>query len=181
MGEVGLLEIFLVMLLGSLFSLGGGSGQIPVIQARWVEPGVLAPELFSFSLAITYLAPGPRAGFIAGVGYYLAGFPGAAVAILGVIVPTCLGAAAVSYSLTKITGIIRSVTPSAQFVIAGLIAAAAWRIAVPLELQVLEILATAVVAVLIGWRNVDPIWLVLLAVGVGAVWSLAGTLEPSVL
>src|SRR5680860_586653 len=55
------LEVFLIIAMSSLFSFGGGSGQIPVIQGRWVEPGLLAPELFSFALAITYLAPGPRA------------------------------------------------------------------------------------------------------------------------
>lgn len=172
MDDVGLLEIFLLMLFSSLFSFGGGSGQIPLIQGRWVESGQLAPELFSFSLAITYLAPGPRAGFLAGVGYYLAGLPGAAVAMLGIIVPTVLGAGAVSAALDRMQRILRRLKPSSGFVIAGLIAAAAWGTARPLQLLPLEILAVAAVAVVVAWRDVEPLKVVLAALAVGLVWSL---------
>ena len=172
MGDVGLLEIFLLMLFSSLFSFGGGSGQIPLIQGRWVESGQLAPELFSFSLAITYLAPGPRAGFLAGVGYYLAGLPGAAVAMLGIIVPTVLGAGAVSAALDRMQRILRRLKPSSGFVIAGLIAAAALGTALPLHLLPLEVLAVAGVAVLIAWRDVEPLKVVLAALAVGLLWSL---------
>ena len=172
MDGVGLLEIFLLMLFSSLFSFGGGSGQIPLIQGRWVESGQLAPELFSFSLAITYLAPGPRAGFLAGVGYYLAGLPGAAVAMLGIIVPTVLGAGAVSAALDRMQRILRRLKPSSGFVIAGLIAAAAWGTARPLHLLPLEILAVAGVAVVVAWRDVEPLKVVLAALAVGLLWSL---------
>ncbi len=172
MHTVGVLEIFLVMLLSSALSVGGGSGQIPVIQGRWVETGQLAPELFSFSVALTYVAPGPRAGFIAGVGYYLAGLPGAAAAVLGIVVPTCLGAGAVSVALDRIQRIVRRLKPSSGFVIAGLIAAAAWGTARPLHLVPLEILAVAAVAVVVAWRDIEPLKVVLVAVAVGLVWSL---------
>ena len=169
---VGVLEIFLVMLVSALFSFGGGSGQIPLIQGRWVETGRLAPELFTFSLAITYLAPGPRAGFLAGVGYYLAGVPGAAAAVLGIIVPTVLGAGAVSAALGRMQWILRRLAPSAGYVIAGLIAAAAWGTARPLDLLPLEVLAVAVVAVVVAWRDIEPLAVVLAAVALGGVWFL---------
>ena len=119
MDAVGVLEIFLLMLFSALFSFGGGNGAIPLIQGRWIEPGHLAPELFSFSLAITYLAPGPRAGFLAGVGYYLDGLPGAAAAMLGVIAPTVVGAGAVSLALGPMQRILRQLKPSSGFVIAA--------------------------------------------------------------
>lgn len=173
MDAVGVLEIFLVVLFSALFNIGGGNGAIPLIQGRWVEPGHLAPELFSFSLAITYLAPGPRAGFLAGVGYYLAGPPGAAAAMLGVIVPTVAGAGAVSIALGRMERILRRLKPSSGFVIAGLIAAAAWGIAKPLHLLPPEMLAAAAVAGVVAWRGVEPLKLVLTALAVGLLWSLA--------
>ena len=172
MDDVGVLEIFGLMLFSALFSFGGGSGQIPLIQGRWVESGKLAPELFSFSLAITYLAPGPRAGFLAGVGYYLAGLPGAAAAVLGILVPTVLGAGAVHASLRRMQSILRRLKPSSGFVIAGLIAAAAWGTARPLDLLPVEMAAVAVVAVVVAWRDVEPLKVVLAALAFGLVWSL---------
>lgn len=173
MDAVGVLEIFLLVLFSALFSFGGGNGAIPLIQGRWVEPGHLAPELFSFSLAITYLAPGPRAGFLAGVGYYLAGLPGAAAAMLGVIAPTVIGAGAVSMALGRMQRILRQLKPSSGFVIAGLIAATAWGIAEPLHLAPKEILAVTVVAVVVAWRDVEPLKVVLTALALGLLWSLA--------
>lgn len=173
MNTVGVLEIFLVMLFSSLFSFGGGNGQIPVIQGRWVETGHLAPELFSFSLAITYLAPGPRSGFVAGVGYYLAGLPGAAAAVLGILIPACVGAGAVSAGLDRMQGIVRRIAPSSGFVISGLIAAAAWGTARPMSLGPSEVLAVAAIAVIVAWRDIAPLRVVLAAVIVGSAWSLA--------
>ena len=166
-----MLDIFLLMLVSAVFSFGGGNGMIPLIQGRWVDTGHLAPELFSFSLAVTYLAPGPRAGFLAGVGYYLAGLPGAAAALLGIIVPTVLGAGAVSMALHRMQRILRRIKPSSGFVIAGLIAAAAWGIARPLELLPAEMLAVAVVAVVVARWDVDPLKVVLAALSLGLVWS----------
>jgi chromate transporter len=168
---VGVLEIFLLMLFSAVFSFGGGSGAIPLIQGRWVESGQLAPELFSFSLAITYLAPGPRAGFVAGVGYYLAGLPGAAAAMLGVIVPTVLGAAAVAAALGRMQRLLRRLKPSSGFVIAGLIASAAWGTARPLDFTALEALTVAVLAVVVAWRDMEPLKVVLGALVVGLLWS----------
>lgn len=172
MDTVGVLEIFLLMLFSALLSFGGGSGQIPLIQGRWVESGQLAPELFSFSLAITYLAPGPRAGFLAGVGYYLAGLPGAAAAMLGIILPTVVGAGAVSAALGRMQWILNRLTPSSGYVVAGLIAAAAWGTARPLHLLPAEMLAAAAVALLVAWRNVEPLKIVLAALAIGLLWSL---------
>lgn len=170
--EVSLFEVFAVMLISTLFSIGGGSGQIAVIQGRWVEPGVLAPELFSFALAMTYIGPGPRTGFVAGVGYYLAGFPGAVVAVLGTLLPTVLGAGGVNRHLHRMERLIAVITPCAPFVIAALIAAAGWDIATTLHLRPLEVAASAAVALLIAWRNLDPLWFVVLAISAGLVLSL---------
>ncbi|MBS3942511.1 MAG: chromate transporter [Actinobacteria bacterium] len=174
MGELAtLFEIFAFIALSSLFSFGGGNGQIPVVQAQWVEPGLLSPGGFSMALAFSHLTPGPKAGFVAGVGYYLAGVPGAVVAVLGLALPTCLGAAAVSHAAATLRRLVRLVTPASGFVLAALIAAAAWGTAAPLELGAVEIITIALVAILVAWRNVNPLLLVLGAVAVGGAWSAA--------
>lgn len=176
MAPGGLSDIFLVILLSSLLSLGGGNGYIPVIQARWIEPGLLDAGLFSFVLGLSYLTPGPKSGFIAGVGYYLAGIPGAVVATVAVIVPTCAGASAVSYASRSMEKIVSFITPSSGFILAGLIAAAAWGTAAPMDLQTPHLAGVVGVAVLVMWRQIDPLWVVLTAVAIGGAWSLFGAL-----
>lgn len=167
---VGLWEIFFVMVLASFLSFGGGS-QMPVIQDQWVTPGVLAPELFSFTLAVTYLTPGPKAGYLAGIGYYLAGLPGALVAIAGLVVPTCLGTGAASYATQRMQRLIVSLRTSSAYITGALIAAAAWGAASPMGLGPAEIAAVVVVALVVAWKNIDPVWLFLGAFVVGGVWS----------
>ncbi len=81
------------------------------------------PDLFSFAIAITFIGPGPRTGFIAGVGYYLAGLPGAIVALSGLVLPTVLGSAGVSVGLDTMEKLVKAVAPSSGFVIAALVAA----------------------------------------------------------
>lgn len=176
-GSVDLIEIFFYIALSSLFSFGGGNGQIPVVQGQWVEPGLLSPDGFAIALAFSHLTPGPKAGFVAGVGFYLAGLPGAVVAVSALAVPTCLGAAGVSYATARLQRLVSLVTPSSGYVLASLIAAAAWGTAGPLHLAPVEVAGVAVVAVLVAWRNVSPVVLVVGAVMVGAAWSaVAGLL-----
>jgi chromate transporter len=177
MDEVGLVEIFSLLVLSALFSFGGGNGQIPLIQGRWVDPGILDPGLFSFALAVTYLTPGPKAGFIAAVGYYLAGPPGAVAAVAGLVVPTCLGAGGVSYAMRGMQRLVTFVKPAAGFVIAALIAAAAWGTAIPMRFGAYEWIGVAVATALVGWRNIDPLLLVIGAVVIGLALSVVPNLS----
>lgn len=171
----GLLEILLVVLVSSLFSIGGGAGPIAVIQDRWVSPGVLEASLFAWAIALGHLSPGPKAGFLAGVGYYMAGIPGAIAAIIGIAMPTTVGAAAVSYWYAKLRPVINWIRLPAGFVVAGLITAAAWGLAAPLDLNAVEIGAVGVVAVLIGWRNLEPAIVIIGAALIGLLWGLLAT------
>ena len=169
-----LAEIFTVVSLSTIFSLGGGNGALTVIQDRWVSTGVLDPSLFAWALALGYLSPGPKAGFLSGVGYFMAGVPGACAAIAGIILPTCIGAAGVTYGYNKLEPIIKRITLPASFVVAGMIAVAAWHTAVPMALKPMELGAVAVVAVLVGWRNLEPYIVVLGAAVAGLAWWLIG-------
>ena len=171
-GTMDLLEIVIVVLLSSAFSLGGGAGPIAVIQDRWVGNGLLSPELFAWALALGYLSPGPKAGFIAGVGYYVYGLPGAAAAVVGLVLASWIGAAGVSYSYAKLAPVIKLISLPAGFIIAGMIFVSAWNPMGPMDLSIIEYAAVAIVALLVGWRNVDAVVVVLGSALLGVVWWL---------
>ncbi|MDB5990312.1 MAG: hypothetical protein JWQ10_1715, partial [Herbaspirillum sp.] len=84
--------------------------------------------------------------------------------------PTCIGAAAVSYGFRKIEPVIKFIALPACFVVAGMIAATAWNLAAPLHLNPYEIAAIVAVAVLVGWRNLDPVIVVLGSAAAGVLW-----------
>jgi len=170
--SVGLVEIFLVVMLSTLFSIGGGNGPAAVIQDRWVSTGALDPGLFAWALGLGYLSPGPKAGFLAGVGYYMYGVPGAVAALAGLTVPTLLGAAAVSYAYRAMEPTIARIALPAGFVVAGMIVAAAWDTALPLHFSLPEIAGVAVVALAVGVGDVGPVIVVLGAAACGTLWWL---------
>ena len=167
---VGFWEIVIVIFLSCLFSVGGGNGPLAVIQDRWVNSGLLEPSLFAWALALGYLSPGPKAGFLSGVGYYMYGLPGALAAIIGIILPTLIGAGAVSYCFEKLQPIIKQISLPAGFVIAGMISAAAWNLAEPMDLAPIEMIITAAVAILVAWRSPEPAIVVIGAAVAGFAW-----------
>ena len=172
--QVSVAEVTLVVLFSSLFSIGGGNGPLAIMQDRWVATGLLAPSLFSWAIALGHLSPGPKAGFLAGVGYYMAGMPGAAAAVAGILLPTSLACAAVSYWYRRLEPVIRRASLPASFVVAGMIVAAAWQLADPMELTGPEALGAGLVAVLIAWRNLEPAVAVLGSAGLGLLhWAVA--------
>ncbi|MDB5775778.1 MAG: hypothetical protein JWP38_1911 [Herbaspirillum sp.] len=174
-GAVSLSEIFTVVFLSSLLSIGGGGGQTAMIQDHWVSHGLLPQSLFAWSLALGYLCPGPKSGFLAAVGYYMYGLPGAMIAMAGIIVPTCAGSAAVAYAYARLRPVIMAVALPTGFVVAGMIAAAAWDMLAPLTLNAYEIAAIVAIAVLVGWRNLEPTIVVLGSALAGVLWWRFGS------
>lgn len=172
--SVGLLEVFLVVATSTLFSIGGGNGPIAFMQDRWVTPGLLEPASFAWAIALGHLTPGPNAGFLAAIGYYMYGIPGAIVAAVAVIVPAAVGAAAVTIWFAKLQRIIRLISLPAGFVVAGMIAAAAWQLARPMQLSWPELAGVCLATLLIAWRNISPVLVVLGSGGVGFLLWLSG-------
>ncbi len=171
-GAVNLIDIFLVMLIGGIASFGGGMGPVAVIQGAWVTGGQLDPALFAWVLALSHLTPGPRAAFIAGVGYYLHGWTGSIAAMAGVLMPAWIAAAAAVTGLERMRKVIDRLSRSGLYVVGGLMIAAAVGMAVPLGLSRIEIGAAALAAWLVGWRAIDPVWIVCAAllIGLGSPW-----------
>ena len=83
-------QLFLSFLQIGLFSIGGGYAAMPLIQAQVVTAhGWLTMEEFSHLVTISQMTPGPIAINCATfTGYKKAGFVGALVATLGMIVPS---------------------------------------------------------------------------------------------
>ncbi len=158
--------------LGAVMAVGGGNGIVAVVQNYWVRPGRLDPAAFFWVLSLSYVFPGPRAGFLAGAGYSLAGTPGAVAALVGVMVPACLSAAAVHRGMKRIEPWMRRMMEPAAFVIAGIILAAAWDLAWALRLSWWEAGLLGVGVYLAGPRDVEPVWLVLAAGALGILRAL---------
>jgi len=74
-----------------LFGFGGGPAFIPLIEREVLAHGWLSRASFLDALAFGNALPGPITTKLAGyVGYRVAGWPGALVALLGLTVPTIL-------------------------------------------------------------------------------------------
>ncbi len=85
------LQLFWSFFQIGLFSIGGGYAAMPLIQAQVVEQNPwLSMQQFADIVTIAEMTPGPIALNAATfVGIQVAGFPGALVATLGCIVPSC--------------------------------------------------------------------------------------------
>jgi chromate transporter len=81
----------------SLFAVGGACTVVPEMQRQMVEiRGWLTDRQFSELYAIAQAAPGPNVMFVALLGHFIAGVPGAIVATVAMCGPTGLLAFVVS-------------------------------------------------------------------------------------
>ena len=85
------LELFWSFFQVGLFSFGGGYAAMPLIQAQVVDKfGWLSMSEFTDVITISQMTPGPIAiNSATSVGMRIAGIPGALVATLGCVVPSC--------------------------------------------------------------------------------------------
>ena len=83
-------DLFVSFARVTLFGFGGGPSMIPLVRAEVVEGrGWLTPEAFLDAFAFGNALPGPIVTKLAFyVGHQVAGWPGAAAALLGASLPT---------------------------------------------------------------------------------------------
>ena len=86
------LQLFISFLQVGMFSFGGGYAAMPLIQGQVVTLHQwLSMEEFTDLITISQMTPGPIAVNSATfVGIKIAGIPGAIVATLGCILPSCM-------------------------------------------------------------------------------------------
>ena len=86
------LELFWSFLQIGLFSFGGGYAALPLIQQQVVDNHAwLSMTEFTNLITISQMTPGPIAiNSATFVGIKIAGIPGAVVATLGCVLPSCI-------------------------------------------------------------------------------------------
>lgn len=86
------IHLFMAFFQVGLFSFGGGYAAMPLISSQVVEKyGWLSATDFADLVTISQMTPGPIAINAATfVGNQLAGIPGAIVATIGVVAPSCI-------------------------------------------------------------------------------------------
>ncbi len=130
-----LIELFLAFLQVGALSFGGGYAAIPLISRQAIETyGWMTVEDFSDLVTIAEMTPGPIAINAATfIGMRVSGIPGALIATLGVILPSCIIVSLLAYlyyrfrKLTLIQGMLKSLRPA----VVSMILAAGLTILIP--------------------------------------------------
>lgn len=121
------IELFWSFFQVGLFSIGGGYAAMPLIQHQVVDVHPwLTMTQFADIMTISEMTPGPitinSATF---VGIQIAGIPGAVIATLGCILPSCIIVMALAYiyyrfqGLTMVQGILAGLRPAVIAAIAS--------------------------------------------------------------
>ena len=121
------LQLFLSFLQIGMFSFGGGYAAMPLIQGQVVTThGWLTMSEFTDLITISQITPGPIAVNPATfVGLKIAGIPGAVVATVGCILPSCiivtiLARLYLKYrNLDLLQGVLKSLRPAVVAMIAS--------------------------------------------------------------
>lgn len=172
------LKLFLAFLQIGAFSFGGGYAAMPLIQAQTVELyHWLTLSDFTDLVTIAEMTPGPIAINAATfVGNQVAGIPGAVVATLGVVLPSCLFVTilAILYTryrkLSLMQGVLKSLRPAvvAMILAAGLsiLLPAVFPLGTLRSVDWLALLLFLGAFLLLRWKKWNPI---LIMVGCGIV------------
>ncbi len=121
------IELFLSFVQIGLFSIGGGYAAVPLIQNQAVDlHSWLTMTQFADLMTIAEMTPGPIAVNSATfVGTQVAGLPGAIIATLGVIFPSCIIVLSLAYiykkykNLSLMQGILSGLRPAVIAMIAS--------------------------------------------------------------
>ena len=121
------LQLFWSFIQIGMFSFGGGYAAMPLIQGQVVtDHGWLTMSEFTDLITISQMTPGPIAVNSATfVGLKIAGIPGAVVATLGCILPSCIIVTVLAKlylkyrSMDMLQGVLRSLRPAVVAMIAS--------------------------------------------------------------
>lgn len=120
-------ELFWSFFQIGLFSIGGGYAAMPLIAHQVVEVHPwLTMTQFSDIITISQMTPGPIAiNSATFVGIQIAGIPGAVVATLGCVIPSCMIVMLLAFiyyryrALTMVQGVLTALRPAVVAMIAS--------------------------------------------------------------
>lgn len=157
-----------------LFTFGGGYAMVPIIQREVIDRrGWINRDEFVELLTLAQSAPGPIAlNTSVFVGYKMRGYAGALAALLGVVVPafTVILIVAIYFAQFRenvyVNAAFKGMRPAVVALIVSPIVSlsrgmGAWKYAL-----------AAAVALFVWWSGVSPIWLIIVAAGVGVAIEL---------
>lgn len=171
-------QLFLSFLQIGLFSFGGGYAAMPLIQDQVVTiHGWLSMSEFTDLVTISQMTPGPIAiNSATFVGIKIAGLPGAAVATLGCILPSCIIVTLIARLYFKyrnmeiMEGVLNSLRPAVVAMIAAagidILVPALWEEGSEIALANTDWVMAAIFVVcviLLRKFRMNPVWVMLLA------------------
>ena len=172
------LQLFWSFLQIGLFSFGGGYAAMPLIQGQVVTShGWLTMSEFTDLITISQMTPGPIAVNSATfVGLKIAGIPGAVVATVGCILPSCIIVTILAKlylryrSMDMLQGVLHSLRPAVVAMIASagvqILITAFWGNGIEISLfgtKWIMILIFAICILLLRSTKLYPIWVMVLA------------------
>ncbi len=177
-----LLQLFWSFFQIGLFSIGGGYAAMPLIQHQVVDlHGWLTMQEFVDIITISQMTPGPIAiNSATFVGTRIAGLPGAIIATIGCVFPSCIIVLTLAWvyyryrTLSVVQGVLGGLRPAVVAMIASagvsILVTALWNGAAaslnPADLDwIAALLFIAALFVLRRWK-LNPIWVM---VGTGVV------------
>ena len=185
------LQLFLSFLQIGMFSFGGGYAAMPLIQGQVVTThGWLTMSEFTDLITISQITPGPIAVNSATfVGLKIAGIPGAVVATVGCILPSCiivtiLARLYLKYrNLDLLQGVLKSLRPAVVAMIASagilILKNAFWGSGGTISLTGTEwsmVVIFGICVLLLRKTKLNPIWVMVLAgvmkVGISAMTNV---------
>ncbi|MGE5537804.1 MAG: chromate transporter [Gemmatimonas sp.] len=175
MTGVSLVTLALIFAELSLLAFGGANAVLPEMQRQVVEvQGWMSAGEFSSLFALAQAAPGPNMMVVTLVGWRLAGFVGALVATLALIVPSAVlaGVTVTLWHRFRDKPWRRAVQAGLVPVTVGLIASGAIVIAVAVDTEWRLAAVTAIVAVLHFTTRLHPLWLLAGGAACGAIGLL---------
>ena len=158
-----LIDLFISFFKIGTFSFGGGYAMLPMIQEEVIEVHrwITMAEYIDI-LAIAEMTPGPIAiNSATFLGYKVAGVAGSAVATLGVVLP--------SFIVFKSSPYVDWILKGIRSVVLGLIAVAAFSVAISTFVDIQSVLIAVVLFYLVAFRNFNPIYAIILAGVMGVV------------
>ena len=165
--------LFTTFAICSIMAVGGANATVPEMHRQLVDArGWLSDHTFSELIAVAQAAPGPNMVFVALLGDYVAGVPGALVAIFAMCAPACTIAYLVARVIDRFRHAQWRIVLQAGLVpvTIGLIASSAFIVARAADRSIATFLITAATFAVCYWTRVTP----LLALAVAAALGLIG-------
>ena len=172
-----LVSLFLTFLKIGAFTFGGGYAMIPLIQKEAAgKRGWITEEELLEVVAVAESTPGPIAVNAATyIGERVAGFPGAFLATLGVILPSFVILLAVSYGLRAADGLraVRYAFLGLKAGVLALILRALWTMFCKVPKKATSSVLMAAAFLLTSFVRIPAVYVLLGCALAGLVWSLA--------